>query len=87
MVAQGQFRVLKVPLGFIKILQWVSYQNFSKLSSKYSHLWILKHFNKSNCSRSPVLPPPPPPPHPVLCHLCLLHLRQLFWDVPDVGGV
>lgn len=24
MVAQGQFRILKVPLGFIKILQWVS---------------------------------------------------------------
>lgn len=24
LVAQGQFRVLKVPLGFIKALQWVS---------------------------------------------------------------
>lgn len=24
MVAQGQFRILKVPLGFIKVLQWVS---------------------------------------------------------------
>lgn len=28
-----------------------------------------------------------PPPAPVLRHLCLLHLRQLFWDVPDVSGV
>lgn len=24
LVAQGQFRILKVPLGFIKVLQWVS---------------------------------------------------------------
>lgn len=24
LVAQAQFRVLKVPLGFIKVLQWVS---------------------------------------------------------------
>ncbi|CAF94937.1 unnamed protein product, partial [Tetraodon nigroviridis] len=23
LVAQGQFRVLKLPLGFIKVLQWV----------------------------------------------------------------
>jgi len=35
LVAQGQFTVLKQPLGFIKILQWVSSPMLHFIHNKY----------------------------------------------------
>lgn len=43
LVAQGQFRVLKVPLGFIKVLEWVSSLNQHLLHS-YSHKTLSQIF-------------------------------------------